>query len=322
MVLIRRYTHVRKPNNKGALTPLTAVRAVGLAVEELHKKSCNKGLSVLVESGEALRVQLTGSRQRGDLELLQDSVFRKASTCTLELAKKDADLAKKLAVKQRAYLLDLGANAWHPDRPLGRGLGSADLLCDLCPPAKLPVKGILQIELKVLSAWGFEKTLGALLKKDLPRHFAKVQQKHPEIQGLLLLASKVDHDGHGNWLEPKLVGKLFVNNAEGWQDISPSGKKVARGQKTVVKKHALPQVFSDMEWHLLPDGIEVGLFSQFLRKLKVAHCNPEQKAQTYNGMLRSAGVRGRILKKKIKNRPGKACWVGTREVLRAVYKYL
>ena len=177
------------------------------------------------------------------------------------------------------------------------------------------------MELKQLSALGFEKAMKDLIVR-LPQHFRKVQQRHPDIQGFLLLASKVDHDGYGNLLEPKLVGKFWADSTGEWQDVSPSGKRVARGQKTVVKKLALPQIWSEMEWHRLPDGAEVGLFSQFLKWLRLPHRDPQRRADAYNKILRSIGVRGRIVQGNIKNRPGKKPWVASKAVLKAVYKYL
>ena len=123
------------------MTQITAIRAVGLAVELLHKQSSKKGLSSLVDSEDFLEVEIMCSKGKDDLQILQNRRWKKTQSCTLQLAKKDAGLARKLATLERDYLLDLRANCWYVDRPLGQTLGSADCLCDLCPPPKLPVKG-------------------------------------------------------------------------------------------------------------------------------------------------------------------------------------
>ncbi len=177
------------------------------------------------------------------------------------------------------------------------------------------------VELKQISAYGFETSMTDLTTW-LPQHFRKVQTRHPDIQGLLLLASKVDHDGQGNWLEPKLVGKMWTASYGELQDVSHAGIKAAKGQKSVVKKMALPQVWSEMEWHELADGTEVGLFSQFLRKLGIECRHPEEKAATYNQILMDKGVAGRIEQKAIRNRAGKTPWVATKSVFRKVYQHL
>ena len=189
MVLLRSYSHVKKPNSKGKLTQFTALRAVGLAVEDLHKKTDKQGLGRLLESKEALKLGLKGSKRHGDLEILQDRAFKKVKGCTLELAQKESDLAKQLVTKQRDFLADLRANIWHADYNLGTNLGAADLWCDLSPPNTLGVKGVLLVELKQLAAHSFEKDLEALLKPDqLSKHFGQVKDKHSEVEAMLLLA--------------------------------------------------------------------------------------------------------------------------------------
>ena len=311
MPLVSQYAQVEKWCD-GAYKRFFPLRAVGLACEKGHKLCAEKGLgSVTVEDVSIVQVA-------GALNLFDEGRWRKARACRLQLRGQDASLSHRILLKHRVFLHDMGLNIWNVDKQMVDHSGSFDLICDFSTQRNFGVSGMVWVELKIMRATGFTNRL----QSHMDYLANKIKElSEPSIETVLLVATRVEKAGNG-WGNVNLVAKLWNATAETWDDVSPSGVRIARGQIKLSQKPALSEVWANMEFHDSDAGTEMGLFSQFLSSLKLPITNTGKRAKTMNRMLRKAGSEEKIRKMKIASRAGDAPWMGSKVAFRLLYKLL
>ena len=314
MPLIRHYSHVKKPWKDGTWEAFFPVRVLGLCLEKAYKTSSEKGLGCLTLEDLAT-VELSG-----DLKVKAGATFRTVEECTLKVAEQDASLALQICKKQRAWLHDLGVNVWKVDKPMGHGMGSFDLLCDSSQKSSLLSiqHGMLWVELKVLAAKTCRERM-AKIEPELEAKLEKVSRKHEHIRAVLLLVSEVSKASRTQWGKPKLLAKLFTLSTGQWQDVSSSGVRVGKGQVAAASKPPVSILWPKMEFFKVSGKVQ-GLFKHFLQAMGLASHSPGKRAATLNKALKKQGVKGKLVQKRIPNRPGKPVWMGTKSVLKALHK--
>ena len=108
------------------------MRATGLAVELAHKLAKERGCGSV--SWEDLQVV----HLSGDTLFVNDSdKWRKARSVDLQLQERDCLFALEVFRAQRELLCNLGLNLWAVDKPMGRQLGSHDLVAEYSQPNSL-----------------------------------------------------------------------------------------------------------------------------------------------------------------------------------------
>ena len=260
------------------------------------------------------------ARLSGDLRVKTGERFRAASHCTLQVAGPEAKLAVQICKRQRSWLHDLGVNIWNVDKPTGvRGCGSFDLECDVSmQSASMPVQGKLWVELKVFGAKGCKAKM-ANLEKALVEQLQQVHARHEHMSSVLLLVAKVSKTSRTGWGAPQLLAKLFTLTSGQWVDLTAAGVRVGKGQVPVASKLPVSFLWPKIEFHRI-SGSSKGLFKHFLQGLGLPTDSPGKRAASLNKALQKEGVRGRLVRHKIPNRPGKAVWMGTKTVFKALYK--
>lgn len=309
MVLVTRYTHLRKRDPPKPFKPFTPLRAVGLSVELGWKLARDRGLGAVTSA--ALGKVLVA----GDLRV-QGVV---ATQCDLQLRAEDAELAKTLLRKQRALLTDLGFNVWAVDFWQPGCSKRLDLVGDFGLKNNFGIQGRVWVELKVVWEGQFAKTVREQ-KTVLAEGLATESVRDPTLQGVLLLAAKVPRVSGGRWGAPSLHAMLLARGSGVWLDVA-GGRKAARGQVTGAKP-PLAKVWPEMEWHLTDNGQRVGLLKHFLGALRLPLKNAGQRAGTLNGLLRQSGKTGRLVEKKLQSKTGRKPWVASKDTFRDIYQCL
>lgn len=105
--IIHGYSNVRKLDSSGHVVDFTALRAVGLALEQAHKVARDQGCG-RVDADAVGSVSLSGS----GLTVSENNRWRGIRNCELQLERSDAQLAVDVFKQQRAFLHDLGVNLW------------------------------------------------------------------------------------------------------------------------------------------------------------------------------------------------------------------
>lgn len=312
MPRVSQYRHVKMPLEKGGPPKLFfPLRAVGLAVEKAYKLDRDTG----TVAKEGLKhVDLSG----GGLQILDNREFRKVRACTLELQQEDAQLARKIYLAQRQWLLDMRANVWYTDEnfPSGCGVqGAFDLICSVTEGQKIGIDGRLWVELKVFGAKSCMRNMGkaeGVLKAGLE----KVRRKDKTFGAVLLLVASVEDSKY------KLLGRLLTVGSEKFKDLTPTGLCVAMGQKRITQKPPLASIWPQIEWHWLSQTREVGLVSHFLDAMGLPNDSVGRRKDAFNELLSLNQAPGRIVAERIPNRPGPALWVCTREEFRVLHRCL
>ena len=145
MPVVTRYADVLKNDEGGTPQTFTALRAVGLAVEEGHRYCKAHGFGRLSQEA-VTRVHLSGK----SLRVRQGVRWRKVPSCTLQLADQEASFVLAVVEKHRAFFNDLGLNVWEVDLRIPNRLGYYDLLGDFSTRKNFGVLGQLWIEIKVI----------------------------------------------------------------------------------------------------------------------------------------------------------------------------
>jgi len=314
MPLVTAYHHLQKPGRDGRYLPFTAVRAVGLALEEGWKASRDKGGYTAVKAADLATVRVSGK-----LRLLTGATWRAGTTCTLQLSRQDADLALSLVRQQRTLLADLHINIWSIDQQ-GAGKTTFDLQGDFSTSRDFGVKGRLWIELKVFSEATFEAEVRTC-QKQLAEDLKLEKQRDSTLGGVLLLASRVGSSGRGSWSCPVLTATLLRQPSSKWQCIVGETKRKARG-RCQSDKPSLGSLWEKMEWVDAQGGGKVGLLKHFLEALALAKNNPGQRAGTFNSLLRAGGCEGRLYVAQLKGRCGRKPWVAAKSTFRDLYNFL
>ena len=317
MPLLRVYSHVKKPFRDGTLKPFFPTRVLGLCLEQAYKASCEKGLSCLsLEDVATLELS-------GDLQVKAGAGFRATSQCTLQVAEQDAQLALDICRAQRKWLHGLGINLWKVDKPMGLRSGSFDLLGDMSlKTSLLAVQGMLWIELKVFSQKDCKEKMQAL-EPELEEKLKKVHAKHDHIKSVLLLVAQVSKASKTLWEKPKLKAALFTLATGEWMDVSASGVRVGKGQVADASKPPVSILWPKIEFRKVSGRIQ-GLFKHFLQGMGLASSSVDKRAASLNKALGKVKIqgrpfKGRLVQKKIPNRPGKPVWMGTKKVFKALH---
>ena len=322
MPLVSQYAHLRKPNVAGLPSEMWPLRAVGLACERGHRLCAQQSLGRLTP-GALLDIHVSGH-----LQLLDQSTWRSARSCTLRLRVDDANLAWTLVRRQRAYLNDLGLNCWAADSRVGKGMPSYDLVGDFSMENSWVVTGRVWVELKVLAARGFDAKV-AQHRQELEKKFAKAQETDTSLDAVLLVFARCGASG-ASWQEPRVSGQLlcsagpfagtWVDPAPGIQRDSPR-RPVGRCQAA---KPPLNTVLAEMEWAPHPNGsaARLGLLSHFFATLKLPKENVPKRAASFNKRLGDAGVVDRLAKVFLRDRGGRAIWVAPKRVFRKLYGFV
>ena len=313
MVLITRYSALRKQDLDKKFRCFSSLRAVGLAVELGHKEAQKKGL-LAVETDDLLQVTVAGK-----LQVQQGRNLVDARKATLTLRLQDAELAKAVVVKQLSLLSSLHLNVWKVDKQVGAR--TLDLLGAFHTTQNYGVNGQVWVETKVFSGKFFAKELEKS-RDTLEEVLQQEEDKRSStFGGVLLLAVKATERGH-RWAPPRLVCQLLTNSGGKWQTLSGQSPKAGRGQCRAGKKPTLKHTFQEMEWPSLTSGVRVGLLKHFLEALKLPTRSAGKRAATFNRQLRKHKVKGRLSQEKLPQKCGRRPWVASRATFEQVYKFL
>ena len=308
MPLVSQYSHLQKLGD-GVFQKFTGLRAAGLAVEQGFRACPEKGLgSLCLEDLEEVQV-------KGTLRVQDQRQWRAARTCSLQVHKPEARLAKAVVEKTRTFLSDVGLNIFHVDCPMPERLGRYDFLCDFSRPRASTVKGLLWVEVKVMSASRAGNAI-AEEKEKLQDKLLGVHRLEPRVDGVMLLVAKTTKDSRVSWRQPALEAFLYSLNNQSWQKLSPQGR-VARGHCQGLKP-PLPQVYAAMEWHMVRNK-PWGLLRQFLSAMGLASGNAGKRAKTFNSIL---GPRQKLIQKYLKDKCGQKPWIGTKPTFKAIHMSL
>ena len=311
MPLVSHYSHLQKLWD-GAYETFNGLRAAGLAVEQGLRLCSQKGLgSLCLEDLEEVKVK--GSLMVKDEHGQWEGGFR---SCNLKVKHPEKSLALAIVKKVRAFLSDVGCNIFHIDCPMPERLGRYDLLCDFSRPGLSSVKGLVWVEVKVMSTSRAASGAIAELQDQLAEKLTEINNREPEVDGVMLLVAKTVKDSLVHWRHPVIHASLFSLDNPCWSKITPEGR-VARGHCKDLKP-ALPQVLAAMDWHMMK-GKAWGLLQQFLQKMSLPGGNAGKRAKTFNDML---GPRQQLVRKKLKDRCGSKPWVGTESTFQALHKIL
>ena len=156
-----------------------------------------------------------------------------------------------------------------------------------------------------------------LLEGRLP----KVKQAHPEVEGVILMATKAQKDGR-SWQKPTTLVQLFKVGAKAgdWQTLAGKApKKAARGKAKV--KPPLQEL-----WDTLPSeklgGQQFFCVGDFLRALGLPSHSIKKRSASFDEMISLHGSSDQLFQQRIVGRSGHAVWLGSRSALRALYTAL
>lgn len=317
------YSQVKKLDENQELKTFNCYRAVGLAVEQGHVFCKERGLGKLLqeEGLQALRkVPLSGPNLQVEAAAGR---FRKVAKCELELLREDAVFVQNMVQQHRGIAADLRFNFWEVDKKMKNRLGHFDFLGEFSTVKKnWGVEGILWVEMKVVQDGIFvddklEKKRLALEEK-LPR----VVAAHPEVEGVILLATMSQKDGR-SWHKPQTLVQLFKvgANSGDWKTLSGRApKKVARGKAT--KRPGLQEL-----WDALPseriDGEQCFYFADFLVALGMPKDTIKKRVPFYNAMIAEHDPEAdELFQQKMAHKSGLPPWFGNRSALRVLHRVL
>ena len=186
MPLVTRYVHLQKQDPGGDFRTFGALRSVGMAVDFAWKLTRDKG------PGSVTKQTLQRFHVAGCLRVLSGGSWRRHRECDLELRSQDCAWAVSLFEKQKSLFADLNFNAFFVDT---RG---CDLLGSFFGPENFGLTGKVWVELNVFSEAPFPKDF-AKLQDDLPQALARKQGRDSSLQGVLLVAVKVQPGSGGQW---------------------------------------------------------------------------------------------------------------------------
>lgn len=292
----------------------TALRAVGLAVEEGHRFCRNCGLGRLSQ-GSVSKVSISG----GLVQVKHGDGWRKVPSCTLELASRDSTFALAIVQKHRALFTDLGLNLWEVDLRIPRGLGSYDLVADFSTQRNFGVLGHVWVELKVISANGFDRRLREI-KEALASKLEQVRAANAAIEAVMLVAVRARRDGRV-WQSPLLVAQLLLVGGAEWKTLAGQAPtRIPRGRADPTAKPSLPQVWGKVEWVTHPQTEEkVGYLKHFLRALNLPADSLKKRAKAFNKILEQSGCADRVRTARLPGKCGSRPWLASKDVLRRLY---
>lgn len=307
MVLVTRYSFLKKRDPGEAFRTFAPLRAAGLSSELAWKKVRDKGFG-LVTCADIGVVDVSG-----DL-LLQGVALE---SCKLQLGEEEKSLVLAVLKKQRAFFTEVELNVWSVDFWEPGCSRRLDLLGDFGVRQNFGVLGRVWVELKLFSEARFDKEVKEWRDK-LEVCLGQENQRDPTLQGVLLLAASVPRVPGARWGAPTLHGMLLAHGSSGWISLA-CGRKAAPGQVKGAKP-PVAALLRKMEWHHVSKGKEVGLLNNFLDGLGLPCKRSGQKAATYNALLRQAGKPGRLVETKLKTKAGRPPWVAGKNTFRDLYK--
>jgi hypothetical protein len=189
---------------------------------------------------------------------------------------------------------DLRFNFWEVNKTMKNSLGSFDFLEDFSTTKKnWGVEGTLWVEMKMVkSGLGSEDKLERK-RLALENKLTNVRQAHPDVDGVILLATKVQKDGR-SWQKPTTLVQLFKVGVK----AGKAPKKVVRGKA----KHKLPLQHL---WNTLPSekfgGQQYFYVADFLRELGLPSHSIKKRSENFNAMIAGRGSSDQLFQEKIKH---------------------
>ena len=305
---------------KSKNSQLSTPRAVGIAVELGHAFCKEKGLGKLLkeEGLQAVRkVELSGPNLQ-----VADAAwrFRRVAQCELELLREDAAFVQDMVKQHRGIAADLRFNFWEVDKKMKNRLGHFDFLGEFSTVKKnWGVEGILWVEMKVVKDGIFVDDKLELRRQELEGKLPRVVAAHPEVEGVILLVTKVQKDGR-KWSKPENPVQLHQVGG-GWKALAGRApKKVARGKAK--RKPGLQEL-----WNTLPsekiDGEQCFYVADFLVALGLPKDTIKKRVPVYNAMVADQDpAADELFQKKMDHKSGLPPWFGNRSAIRALYAAL
>jgi hypothetical protein len=226
-------------------------------------------------------------------------------------------------VKQhRGIAADLRLNFWEVDKRMKNSLGHFDFLGDFSSTKQnWGVDGTLWVEMKVLvKSLDFAEKL-EVRRQALESKLNRVKQAHPEIEGVILLATKAQKDGR-TWQKPETLVQLFKVGADtgDWKTLAGKApKKPTRGRAK--RKPPLQHL-----WDTLPsetiEGKKCYYVANFLEELGLTKNSIKKRADQFDSMIANHGCPDALFQEKIPGKAGQPIWFGSRRALRALYDAL
>lgn len=309
------YSQVRKADENQEQKAFNCYRAVGLAVEPGHAFCREHGLGKLLRS-EGLQALRCLNISGPTLEVMDGDRFRKVPRCQLTLYREDAAFAVQVVQQHRGILADLRLNIWQIDKRMKKGLGSFDAQVDFSTAKKnWGVEGLVWVEMKlVVETVNFEEKLKAR-REALETKLEKVNRAHPEVEAVMLLATRVQKDG-GAWQKPVTLAQLFKLGGSHWQTLAGNApKKVPRGRAKT--KPPLQQLWDSLCSETV-GGQKVFYVADLLSQLGLPSKSIKKREPALSAMIHPEVV----FQEKIPGKGGKEPWLANRAAIRALYTAL
>ena len=313
MVVASNYCHVSKfEASTGKYFRYTPMRAIGLAVEKGLTLSKTNGVGSLMPSD----VKSVCISSPIGVRMLQDGTWRKVDRVQLDVQEPEQSASLNIVKHIRSVVSELGLNLWYVDMKMPGGLGFHDLVGDFSGPTNYGSLGLNSTEIKVFSVQGIERKTQTAKNKALTR-FQSLQKVDGRYTGLLFICVTIATEGPGAWSEPRLTADLWMSTS-GWNQLGAFGR---RHPKLKVNR-TLTQILGAMRFYE-HDGQQLALVSDFVRELGLKKRQTYNRCKVWNTRLNKVGFRQLFVRIPLDvANPGRAPWVGSRELFKQVWRFL
>lgn len=288
---------------------LTALRAVGLAVEVAFKESSKLGFGMVGEQHVETIVL------SGDVQQRSGDTFKQAvRPVPVRLSAEDVALVMSVYHAELKMIEDLGLNVWAVDKKIPSLEASHDLVASFIQKDR-PIAGLVSVELKTLKL----ETGPRVFKKhkdECENRFAQLQglKSQAAFQALVLLVCRVGRAG-GHWGDP--IPEAFLFDGTTWSTLQ--GRPRPQFFRQLRSKKRVASVLNSLEWYRGAGGAPVAKVAQFLKKMKMDTHNVGQRVAIWNRMLKEDGVGLRI--QKVRWSSGDPPWCGTRSLFKKILRH-
>lgn len=290
---------------------MQAARVLGFALEAAFKCAFPRGFSEVEPS------HLRSIRLSGDIQVNNGRGFQKPTgPVYMKVAEAEQHFAHYLFQHSCTLLLSLGLNIFIPDR-LGGSAWSHDLVCSFLNPAAKLVRGLLSVELKVVTSHFWEARLKDTRQVCEARLKSLKQKFGDKFGGIAILACKVMKSGKDVWDAIKTEVHLWDGHK--WsvlKSVVPGYLEPAGCEHT---GYRVKEILDALSWHKQQQGPPVARVTDFLREAGLSDTNAAQRVQAWNAHL---WQEEKPLLVKIPLAPGKPPWCGTRITFMKVYQFI
>jgi hypothetical protein len=239
-------------------TAMTALRAVGFAVEKAFKESSKVGFG-MVAKHHVEKIVLSG-----DVKMKRGGSFVEfKDPLTITLADVDSDLALSVFKEDLKLLEDLGLNVWAVDRKIPSIAGSHDLVAAFKSQDRL-VDGLVSVELKTMSV---QAGPSALRQKQTAckKRFAEMSelQSQNAYHAVVLMISRVGKIA-GRWTQPRVEAHLWDGGE--WKVLKGRPRPLFFAQ--LRRQRKIAAILRSLEWFPREQGAPVAKVADFLKALK------------------------------------------------------